>query len=254
MTTAVMVAAGERFVREVEAARRVPSHCTARIVDADLAGSSRYIVSEYVEGPTLQQAVEESGPRAGDDFLRLAIGTATALTAIHKAGVVHRDFKPANVILGVSGPRVIDFGIAREANTSSELTQGVIGTPPYMAPEQAQGAQITSAVDMFARGSVMVFAATGRPPFGTGPSAEIFDAIRWASPDLGELPGAVRSLVADCLAKEPADRPTAKVVLLRLPGHDDEPDVAKVDRARRRAHRRPARAGGHRSRGREHRL
>ncbi|HEV7931379.1 MAG TPA: protein kinase [Actinomadura sp.] len=212
----------ERFAREVEALKRVPSHCTARVLGADLDSSPQYIVSEYVAGPTLDASIRENGVSIGDDLHRLAIGTMTALTAIHGAGVVHRDLKPANVILGSTGPRVIDFGIAREGDGASSLTAGgIIGTPAYMAPEQVQGLEITAAVDIFAWGAVMAFAGTGLPLFGTGSMAPIFDRIRWVEPDLGGLDGELRDIVASCLAKDPARRPAAKDVLLRLLGHTD---------------------------------
>ncbi|WP_119729200.1 serine/threonine-protein kinase [Thermomonospora amylolytica] len=156
-------AARLRMEREVAAARRVAPFCTVPILDVRLDATPPYVVSEYVDGPSLQRAVETGGPLRGAALDRLAVATATALAAIHRAGVVHRDFKPHNVLLGPDGPRVIDFGIAREVDLASSLTQGPIGTPAYMAPEQIEGARVTAAADMFAWGAVMVFAATGHP-------------------------------------------------------------------------------------------
>jgi serine/threonine protein kinase len=155
--------ARSRFVRELAVAKRVATFCTAQVLDADVAGDRPYIVSEFVAGPTLQESVTREGPRGKGALERLAIGTATALTAIHRAGVVHRDFKPANVLLGSDGPRVIDFGIARALDVTAPVSQ-LIGTPSYMAPEQLTDQAVGSAADVFAWGSTMVFAATGRLP------------------------------------------------------------------------------------------
>src|SRR5439155_5695978 len=129
-----MPEARAQFAREIAAARQVAAFCTARILAAEVDDELPYVVSEYIEGPTLFGRVREQGPIGGTALERLAVGTATALTAIHQAGVVHRDFKPGNVILGPDGPRVIDFGIARALGGTETLTSRVIGTPPYMAP------------------------------------------------------------------------------------------------------------------------
>jgi serine/threonine protein kinase len=129
--------ARSRFIRELEVAKQVATFCTAAVLDADVAGDRPYIVSEYIDGPSLQELVLADGPRGRSALERLAIGTATALTAIHRAGVVHRDFKPHNVLLGNDGPRVIDFGIARALDLGGlTLAGGVPGTPAYMAPER----------------------------------------------------------------------------------------------------------------------
>ncbi|WP_131741176.1 serine/threonine-protein kinase, partial [Actinomadura roseirufa] len=159
--------ARSRFARELEAAKRVSRFCTAQVLDADVTGDRLYIVSEYVEGPTLAEHVHERGPQRGADLERLAIGTATALAAVHAAGIVHRDFKPANVIMGATGPRVIDFGVARVLDAVATTVGHVIGTPAYMAPEQAAGRRVGPAADVFAWASTLLFAASGRPPFGT---------------------------------------------------------------------------------------
>ncbi|WP_123663821.1 serine/threonine-protein kinase [Actinocorallia herbida] len=121
--------------RELRAAGRVHPFCTAPVLTADVEGGRPYIVSEYVEGPTLRELVEEDGPLSADGLGRLAIGTATALTAIHRAGIVHRDFKPGTIVLGADGPRVIDVGIARILDVSSSLSSGLVGTPAFLAPD-----------------------------------------------------------------------------------------------------------------------
>ncbi|GAA0552241.1 hypothetical protein GCM10009546_12890 [Actinomadura livida] len=205
-----------RFVRELEVAKRVARFCTAQVIDADVAGDQPYIVSEYVPGVSLHHVVRTEGPRRGGALERLAISTLTALTAIHQAGIVHRDFKPHNVMMGPDGPRVIDFGVARALGAAGE-TQNV-GTPAYMAPEHFTGGEVSTASDMFAWGTTMVFAATGRPAFGNDELATVMHRILTAEPDLGDLPSPMRELVEACLAKEPAQRPTAREAQERLVG------------------------------------
>jgi predicted Ser/Thr protein kinase len=207
-----------RFVREVTAAKRVARFCTAQVIEADVAGDRPYIVSEFVPGQSLQRQVIESGPRAGADLERLAIGTVTALAAIHEAGIVHRDFKPHNVLMAPDGPRVIDFGIARALDASSSVATAALGTPSYMAPEQVMGQRLTPAVDVFAWASTMVYAATGSPPFGQDTIPAVVNRILTEEPSLEVMPGELRQLVRDCLAKEPGDRPQARDLLMRLLG------------------------------------
>ncbi|MFB4311314.1 serine/threonine protein kinase [Actinomadura sp. GTD37] len=205
-----------RFVRELEVAKRVARFCTAQVLDADVAGDQPYIISEYVPGLSLHHVVRTEGPRMGGALERLAISTLTALTAIHQAGIVHRDFKPHNVMLGPDGPRVIDFGVARALGAAGE-TQNV-GTPAYMSPEHFTGGEVGPAADMFAWGTTMAFAATGRPAFGNDEMATVMHRILTSEPDLGDLPDPMRELVLACLAKEPAQRPTAREAQERLVG------------------------------------
>ncbi|MEU9023271.1 serine/threonine-protein kinase [Actinomadura sp. NPDC048394] len=205
-----------RLGREVETAGRVARFCTVRILDVRLDPAPAYVVSEYVDGPSLQDAVKAEGPRRGAALERLAIDTATALAAVHAAGVVHRDFKPHNVLLGPDGPRVIDFGIARDLDVTSSLTGGPIGTPAYMAPEQIEGRPATAAADVFAWGATMVFAATGHPAFARDSVPALFHQILSEDADLSGLDGWLRDLVASCLAKDPDERPTAAEVISRL--------------------------------------
>ncbi|MGC5013676.1 serine/threonine protein kinase [Streptosporangium sp. DT93] len=212
--------ARERFVREVGTARRVSPFCTAAVLETGLDEGRPYIVSEYVEGPTLDAVVNDEGPREGAALHRLAIGTVTALVAIHQAGIMHRDFKPSNVLLAPDGPRVIDFGIAKALDQTSTLTAMAIGTPAYMTPEQLVGENAGSPADMFAWGCTMVFAATGRPPFGVDSLPAIFNRIMNVEPDLSAITDPVlRELVGDCLAKKASRRPTASEALMRLLGH-----------------------------------
>ncbi|MDP9841535.1 serine/threonine-protein kinase [Streptosporangium lutulentum] len=208
-----------RFLREVSVAQRVARFCTASVLHADLAGSQPYIVSEYVPGPSLRQLVDKEGPRRGAALERLAISTATALSAIHRAGILHRDFKPANVLMGPEGPVVIDFGIARALDSPGTTATGTaMGTPSYLAPEQLRTSEVTSAADVFAWGVTMVFAATGKPAFGQDSIAVVMNRILTTEPDLGELEGMLRDLVAACLSKDPALRPTAEELVSYLMG------------------------------------
>ncbi|GAA0964496.1 serine/threonine-protein kinase [Actinocorallia libanotica] len=196
-----------RFVRELEVAKQVARFCTAQVLDADMAGDRPYIVSEFVPGTSLQEQVAAEGPRTGGALERLAISTLNALTAIHQAGIIHRDFKPHNVLIGPDGPRVIDFGIARALNTTSQSHS--IGTPAYMSPEQLNGRQLTAASDLFSWAACMVFAATGVPPFGNDEVGAVLYRIAHAEADVSALPEPLREVVRACLAKDPAERPTA---------------------------------------------
>ncbi|WP_026119517.1 serine/threonine protein kinase [Nocardiopsis ganjiahuensis] len=202
-----------RFAAEVDQARRVSGFCVATILDADPGAERPWIATEYIDGPTLQASVEQNGPRSGVELQRLAVGSATALAAIHAAGVVHRDLKPDNIMLAPDGPRVIDFGIARAVETTSVTASGVVGTIGYMAPEQLEGARLTSAVDVFSWASVMVFAATGREAFHGPTQASRIARILGGEPDLGGLEGAFADILRACLDKEPGKRPDAETLM-----------------------------------------
>ncbi|MEU6745534.1 bifunctional serine/threonine-protein kinase/ABC transporter substrate-binding protein [Spirillospora sp. NPDC046719] len=209
--------ARRRFVRELEVASRVGGFCTARVLDADIQGDRPYIVSEFVRGPSLTDLVRAQGPLDPGALLRLAIGTATALSAIHRAGIVHRDFKPPNILIGRDGPRVIDFGIARALDSSAiTVTSQVVGTPAYMAPEQVAGDAVGPPADVFAWGGTILFAATGRPPFPGDSIPALLNAVLNAEADVSALPGPLAELVGACLAKDAARRPTSADVLFRL--------------------------------------
>ncbi|MFP3963971.1 protein kinase [Actinomadura fulvescens] len=218
-----------RFVRELALLQRVAGFCTAKMLDADVAGDRPYIVSEFVPGPSLRELVQTHGPRTGADLDRLAISTVTALTAIHRAGIVHRDFKPQNVLVGPDGPRVIDFGIARALDSGATVTSQVVGTPVYMAPEQFSAAPIGPSADLHAWAATLLFAATGTDPFAGGPLPAVMYRILHETPDLSALPPQIAEVAAACLAKDPQSRPSAEETLLWLLGDRAQP--APTDRS-----------------------
>lgn len=227
----------QRFIREAEAARQVASFCTAAVLAVDFDAESPYIVSEYVEGRSLSQRIRQDGPMSGGDLSRLAVATATALVAIHEAGIVHRDFKPGNVLLGDGGARVIDFGIAQITEATGTLTNSPIGTPPFMAPEQIAGGFAVAASDVFAWGAVLVYAATGASPFSADTVPNVLHKVLHTEPDLSALPDELRPLAARALDKDPAARPNSVDVLMALLGRQGRStDPGSVHEAIRAAH------------------
>jgi serine/threonine protein kinase len=217
----------DRFAREVEAARRVGGFHTAPVVDADPDADPPWMVTAYIPGPSLREAVVDHGPLTLEEVRALGAGLAEGLAAIHACDLVHRDLKPGNVILAADGPRIIDFGIARTLDASAMTQTGaVLGTFAYMSPEQVRGDRVTSVGDVFSLGSVLAFAATGHSPFGAGSIATIVHRITSRQPDLTDLPEGhgLRGLIIDCLAKNPADRPALSDILARL----TEPDTGNI--------------------------
>ncbi|MFJ6935319.1 serine/threonine-protein kinase [Streptomyces sp. NPDC101132] len=203
-----------RFKQEVQSAQRVQGLFTAPVIDADADGPVPWLATAYVPGPTVAAAVAEHGALPARTVLMLAAGIAEALQVIHGAGIVHRDLKPSNVLLASDGPRVIDFGIARAADATSLTASGVaIGTPSFMAPEQAAGGRIGPATDIFALGQVAAYAALGAPAYGEGPSHGVLYRIVHEEPRLTGLPEELRPLVERCLAKDAADRASLAEVL-----------------------------------------
>lgn len=197
-----------RLVQEVSAARGVSSPDVAQILYADPEGDPAWVATEYIAGPTLARRLLENGPMAEPDLRRLAAGLAGALTAIHACGLVHRDLKPANIILAEDGPRVVDFGLAY-AVAATRLTYlgTAAGTAGFLAPEQVLGTDVTPAADVFAFGAVLA-AAAGREPFGEGGPLSVLYRTVHEAPDLSALPESLRPVVADCLAKDAAARPS----------------------------------------------
>lgn len=220
----------ERFRREVEVARRVGSPWAVPLVDADPDAEAPWLATAYVPGPSLAEAVTSYGPLAEHGLRILGGRLALALGEVHRAGLVHRDLKPGNVLLAPDGPRLIDFGIARAPEDHSLTATGfVVGTPGYLAPEQADGrggGAVGAPGDVFSLGCVLAFAATSRPPFGTGAlDALLYRAVHDPA-DLDGVPAALAGLLSRCLAKDPALRPeVAEIVEELLPDEsaDDTP-------------------------------
>ncbi|MFA1548974.1 serine/threonine-protein kinase [Actinomadura chokoriensis] len=195
-----------RFAKEVAAARRIGGFYTAQVVDADADADQPWLVTEYIAGPTLQDAVDENGPLPEVSVAALGAGLAEGLRAVHEQNVIHRDLKPGNVLLAHDGPRIIDFGIARALDsTSQSLT--LVGTPGYMSPEQYLGGEIGPPSDVFCLAGVLTFAATGRHPFGEGPPDALGYRVRHEQPDLTRVPAALLGMIAAGLEKDPDDRP-----------------------------------------------
>ncbi len=209
-----------RFRSEVNRARQVPPFCTAEVLGADPDHETPYLVVEYVDGPDLADVVAEQGPLTGGSLSSVAVGVATAIAAIHGAGVIHRDLKPRNVLLARSGPKVIDFGIARavEMTSAHTRTDQMVGTVAYMAPERfdSDTSATGPAADVFAWGAVVTYAGTGRTPFAGETPAVTAAKILTQPPDLTGLPDPLRELVARTLAKDPRERPTAHELLQML--------------------------------------
>ncbi|GAB3887092.1 hypothetical protein GCM10027612_25350 [Microbispora bryophytorum subsp. camponoti] len=224
-----------RFRREVEAAKRVARFCTAAVLDAEVDGETVYLVTEYVPGPTLREAVERDGPLRGSSLDGLAVSIATALRAIHAAGIIHRDLKPGNVLLSPIGPKVIDFGVAHLTDMAGHMSSAVVGTPSFMSPEQFDGGPLTPASDIFAWASTIAYAGTGHAPFGNGPLPVVLNRVVNGEPDLTGLDGPLGTLVARALAKNPAQRPAVQDILDTLTG-STAPSVATLpgDGGRRR--------------------
>ena len=206
-----------RFAREVAAARRVSGAFTAPVIDADPDAAVPWLVTDYVPGPSLGDAVARHGALPAPTVLTLAARLAEGLVAVHAAGVIHRDLKPANVLLAEDGPRLIDFGISQAADFAQITSPtSVLGTPGFIAPELVQGGPVGPSSDIFTMGAVLAYAATGEYPFGTGPADARTLRVLYMAPDLDEVPAGLRPLLERCLAKDPAERPTAGEFLAEL--------------------------------------
>jgi hypothetical protein len=218
----------ERFKVEVAAARKVQAAFTAPVIDAGEDDDPPWLVTSLVEGPSLADVIKSQGPLPSDAVWRLVAGLAEALAAVHAGGIVHRDVTPGNVLLAIDGPRLIDFGLARALGASNMTATGiVIGTPAFLSPEHVRGNQVGPASDIFSLGSLMVFAATGAGPFGSGDPIEVIGRIAGGEPDFRGLGGPLREVAAACLGAEPAGRPAPAEIIRSVPddsaGRPDRP-------------------------------
>ncbi|MEV5827592.1 serine/threonine-protein kinase [Spirillospora sp. NPDC052242] len=205
-----------RFDQEIAAARRVGGVHTAQVVDAGTDADPPWLVTEYIAGPSLQEAVDEHGALSAASVAGLGAGLAEGLMAVHERGVIHRDLKPGNVLLAGDGPRIIDFGIARALDATSQTTRtSIVGTPGFMSPEQFRGREVGRAGDVFCLAAVLAFAATGRRPFGEGPIEALGYRVVNEEPDLTGVPESLLPLIAAGLAKDPDDRPGLDAFLER---------------------------------------
>lgn len=206
-----------RFRGEVEAAQKVSGAFTSPVVEADPDGTVPWLAIAYVNGLSLKETIERYGPMPEPLLRTLGAGLGEALIAIHEAGLLHRDLKPANILLAKDGPKVIDFGISKAADTATLTTEGqFIGSPGYMSPEQIHGTRLTPAADVFAYGAVLAFAATGRPPFGKDAVPTIIHRTLHEEPDLRGVPASLAQMVTACLSRDPDRRPPAKLLLALL--------------------------------------
>ncbi|MFL1431375.1 MULTISPECIES: serine/threonine protein kinase [unclassified Nocardiopsis] len=216
----------ERFAHEAALLARVDADCAPAFHGADPGASTPWMATDFVPGRTLKEHVAERGVLSGEALAAFAAGTAEALAAVHAAGVLHRDVKPANVILSPAGPRMLDFGIARDRWDTSPEKQ-VLGTAGWVAPERLSGAAATDRSDVYAWGGLVVYAATGRGPFGSGTRPELLRRAREEEPDLAGVPEPLLGVVGAALSRDPALRPTAAqamaAVLALVPGTETEP-------------------------------
>ena len=206
-----------RFAREVSAARKVGGLFTAQVVDADLDGQIPWLVTAYVPGTPLSDAVERQGPLPEASVLALAAGLAEGLIAIHAAGVIHRDLKPSNVLLAPDGPRIIDFGISSAAEATALTGTGfMIGSPGFMSPEQAEGLTVGPSSDIFSLAGVLIYAARGEGPFGVGDTAALLYRVVHGKPNMDGTPDKLRNLIRRSLSRDPKKRPSAAQFLSDL--------------------------------------
>ncbi|NYI97837.1 serine/threonine protein kinase [Streptomonospora nanhaiensis] len=252
-----------QFAHEARLLARVNSPCVARFVQADVEAPLPWLATEYVPGPTVRHHVERHGPLRGGMLWGLAAGAAEALRAVHAVGIVHRDLKPSNVVIAPSGPKILDFGIARPTAPedptrwmrvrrfrrrvrtlrlpepadlpgdpeASAVPADRVGTPGWISPEQYRGQPATDRSDVFLWGCLVAFAAAAHDPFGHGHPKEMARRVLREEPDLDRLPGRLESLVLAAMSKDPADRPTAAEVLtetLSAAGHPGMPYSAAL--------------------------
>ncbi|MFF4655654.1 ABC transporter substrate-binding protein [Streptomyces sp. NPDC001381] len=221
----------ERFRREADTARRMTSPWVASLVDADPEAAQPWLATVFVPGPSLAEALAAHGPLPARSLRVLGARLAEALRDLHAVGLVHRDVKPGNVLLALDGPRLIDFGVARDPEDTSLTSTGVVvGTPGFLSPEQAGGGRETGpAGDVFSLGCVLAYAATGRPPFGTGSLDALLYRTVHDAPDLEGVPAELAEVVGGCLEKDPDLRPTAGALAASLAAAPPAPPASPPD-------------------------
>jgi serine/threonine protein kinase len=223
-----------RLTREVKSLSRITSPRVAPIIDADVDGPTPYIVTRYVPGPSLDDYVAERGLLPPADLHRVASGLAEALDAIHSAGVVHRDVKPGNVLLVDGEPVLIDFGIAHVADDIRLTMTGlVMGTPGYLAPEVVGGEDVTQATDWWGWAATTAFAASGTPPFGTGPMSAVLARVSAGDPDLEAVDPRIEPLLYAALSPNPSERPHHHEVVAALERYAHGAPVTEAIQVRR---------------------
>ncbi|MEU1536557.1 serine/threonine-protein kinase [Actinacidiphila glaucinigra] len=199
----------ERFSREVAAATRIRHPRTVRVLDFNVSASEPWLATEYVQGTSLQQRISDDGPMDVQDAVAFGLGVTQGIAAIHSADLVHRDLKPSNIMLTAGGPKIIDFGLAFIPHASALTGTGIpLGTPGYLAPEQAQGLRVSPAADIFSLGAVLAFAVSGQPPFGGGGYSALLWRVVNEQPDVSHIPDVLQRVVRSCLEKHPKDRPS----------------------------------------------
>ena len=205
-----------RLAREVDALKKVKSPYVAEIVNSDVDSTPAWIATNYVDGPSLRTLITNEGVLSESAWLEFAFGLISAIHAVHKAGIIHRDVKPSNILMSATGPRLIDFGISFSKEATAITRTGMVaGTPSWFAPEQFQSNKISNAVDIFAAGSILYFAATGTSPWGDEDTsvAKTMNSIINSEPDLNKLTNTQRRLVEPMLVKNPKDRFSAEKLL-----------------------------------------
>ncbi len=213
---------GRYFRRELANLRLVSGPCVASLIDADMDSDPAWIAFEFVEGKNLKVFLENEGPMSEQAWVKFATGLLEGIVQVHATGVVHRDLKPTNIVMSANGPKLIDFGIAQSLDdTPFTWTELTVGTPTWMAPEQVNDRSVGQPADLFAAGSVLLYAATGREPWGTGTVGEIQARILRATPDLVGLATKQRQLISALLLKDPMRRPSAAGALVLLAGSVD---------------------------------
>jgi len=208
-----------RLTREVDTLLRVKSDYVAEIVGSDIDANPAWIATNYVDGPSLKLLVEKEGPLSEEKWIDFARGFLSALTSVHAVGVVHRDIKPSNILLAKNGPKLIDFGISFVNDATSLTGTGMVaGTPAWLAPEQFLGREITTAVDNFAAGSTLMFAATGKTPWGAEDSSvgAVMHTILVEEPDVSSLSEFQIEIITPLLIKDAQSRKTASQMLKKL--------------------------------------